>query len=158
MVPYTRLEGVLRVVKRDHQRVVGLLASLVSQADPILRWEIFDDLRRTLDAHARAERAAFYPLFDSDRLLPSALKADDEHGEIDAITDELAATRPSAASWYELSKQLRQRVEAHLASEEGALFEAAHAMLPATTLRRLGDHMLQVRGDRARDGGSLIGF
>jgi len=158
MVPYGRLEGVLRVVKRDHQRVVALLASLVTQADPILRWEIFDDLRRTLNAHARAERAAFYPLFDSDRLLPSALKADDEHSVIAAITDELAATRPFAASWYELSKQLREQVELHFASEEGALFEAAHTLLPATTLRRVGDQMLQVRRELAPDVTLLTGI
>jgi len=148
MVPYGRIEGVLKVIKRDHQRIVALLASLVSQPDPLLRWEIFDDLRRLLDAHARAERAAFYPLFGNDRLWPSALGSDDQHAAIQSIVDELAASRPFTTAWYELSRELRQQVEAHIASEEGALFEVAYTSQQPATLRALGELMLQVhRGD-----------
>jgi hypothetical protein len=158
MGAHSRLEGVLRAVKRDHERLVALLASLVSQADPVVRWEIFDDLRRTLDAHTRAERLALFPLFDGDHRLPSAAKADDAHREIDAIVDELAATRPFAATWYELSNQLRQQVEAHFASEEGALFEAGHALLPANALRQVGNRLVDRRNDLTPNAGALIGL
>jgi len=144
MAPYSRIEGVLHVIKRDHQRIVALLASLVSQPDPLLRWEIFDDLRRLLDAHARAERAAFYPLFGNDRLWSSALSADHEHGAIQAIVDELAASRPLTTAWYELSRQLRHQVESHLASEESCLFDALRTSEQPATLRMLGERMLQI--------------
>lgn len=101
--------------------------------------QVFDELKRELQAHATAEERCFYvPLFEYDASVDLSRHAIAEHHEMDEMVEYLEQGDPHAAEWQECLQKLCDKVAHHLAEEEGKFFPQAGEVLSEEQKLQLG--------------------
>lgn len=124
-------------LKNDHDRHRKLLAQL-SEAEPEERAQLFEELRKELQAHAAAEEESLYStMLAVPDLRDEARHSVSEHKEIDDKLGELCEADPKSADWAEAFGELRHRYLHHIEEEEEEMFPAASEQLSSAEEERI---------------------
>ncbi len=123
--------NIFEALRKDHDEQRALLARLAdTSGDTENRRNLFHQLKEALELHADAEERYFYvPLIDSDKTQEKARHGIAEHHEIDEFIEQLEQTEMDSPSWLKIAKDLKERVEHHLAEEEQEVFQMAGKVL-----------------------------
>jgi len=137
--------NVLELLKRDHSTVKGLFGMLeqMDSLDHERKAELFEQIRRELQLHSRAEEQIFYPALKGvnaggERLAFQAMKA---HQNIDQLVTQISRLKPSNKTFDEKLEELSASVDAHLEEEEGEIFQFAEKNCSAQELEELGNEI-----------------
>lgn len=114
-------------LKNDHNKHRKLLEQLgETQGDSPERRELFEQLRKELQAHAAAEEESLYAtMLASPDLRDEARHSVAEHKEIDDFLAELIDTDMSSSAWLTKFKDMRHRYLHHIDEEEEEMFPTA---------------------------------
>lgn len=97
------------------------------------RQELFDILRKELQAHAAAEEEALYAvMLANEELRDEARHSVSEHKEIDDLLGELVEKDTTSLFWLSKFRTLRDRYLHHIEEEEKEMFPAAAKELSKT--------------------------
>lgn len=126
-------------LKEDHDRHREMLARLgETQGDSEERRELFEALRRELQAHAAAEEEALYAtMLACPDLRDEARHSVSEHKEIDDFLGELLDIDMSSGAWLMKFKDMRHRYLHHIDEEEEEMFPSAAETLSAKAEREM---------------------
>lgn len=122
---------IFEALRADHDKQ-RTLADLVTKThgDSDGRRELFDRLKRELEAHAGAEERYFYvPLMEDDLTQEKARHSVSEHKELDDYVEQLEQYDMSGSQWIQTAKKLAERLEHHLDEEEHEVFQVAGKVL-----------------------------
>ncbi|MCW3834659.1 hemerythrin domain-containing protein [Sphingomonas canadensis] len=124
----------------DHERQRELITRIAeTSGDSPERRELFETLRRELQAHAAAEEETLYATMLADpELRDDARHSVSEHKEVDDILGELVETEMSSPGWLTRFKTMRERYLHHIDEEEEEMFPTAEKRLSAAEEERLG--------------------
>jgi hypothetical protein len=114
------MANIFKQLSQEHEEVRELLLSLAIEPDPT----VFDEMRRNLLAHAKAEESEVYSVVRSleDEL---ALKIDDAfqaHHELEKLIEAMHQALGKDMMFWELREELADRLEHHVEEEEGEMF------------------------------------
>lgn len=128
-------------LKRDHERhreLLDQLADTKNESDD--RRELFDELRKELQAHAAAEEESLYAtMLGCPDLRDEARHSVSEHKEIDDKLGELLEIDMGSGRWLDSFKTLQHRYLHHIDEEEEEMFPSASEALSAATEERMAD-------------------
>lgn len=126
-------------LKSDHNRHRDLLEQISGTiGDSNERKQMFEDLRKELQAHAAAEEESLYATMLADpELRDDARHSVSEHKEIDDFLGELIETDMSSPAWLTKFKQMRARYLHHIDEEEQDMFPKAAKKLDADVEREM---------------------
>ena len=118
---------IFRDLISDHDRHRELLEKIgETQGDSAERRELFEELRKELQAHAAAEEESLYATMLADpELRDDARHSVSEHKEIDDFLGELFEADMSSSGWLIKFKDMRHRYLHHIDEEEEDMFPAA---------------------------------
>ena len=110
------VETIFEAVRDDHDTQRTLVSILVeTEGDSDGRREVFDKIRREMNAHAAAEERYFYvPLMESDVAQEHARHSVAEHKELDDHLEQLEQYDMSAPQWLLTAREMSERVIDHL--------------------------------------------
>ena len=122
--------GIFSRLKGEHREVSLLLercaATDTSDSGVKERIDLYEKIRAELLAHATAEEEVFYSALEQiAETKPLAIKARDEHDQVERILMELDSLAAHEPLWMERFNALVQAVDAHVTEEEDHLFPAA---------------------------------
>ena len=121
-------------LKRDHDKHRALLEKLSGAAEPTERRELFEALRKELQAHAAAEEESLYAtMLGNPDLRDEARHSVSEHKEIDDKLGELMEADEASAEWESSFGELRHRYLHHIEEEEDEMFPKAGDLLSSET-------------------------
>src|SRR5262245_36775288 len=120
--------NVLNILKKDHSTVRSLFNkySRTGKSSYERKLEIFEQIRRELQIHTRAEQEIFYPAIkamngtESRKLVTDALK---EHRDVDELLTQISRLNPTDKSFDESIETLLEFVDHHIEYEEGEIFQ-----------------------------------
>jgi len=114
-------------IRSDHETQRTLIDVLVdTEGDSDGRHEVWERLKRELEAHAAAEERFFYvPLMEHDSTQETARHSVAEHKELDDFIEQLDAYDMSGPQWIQTARDLRDRLLHHLEEEEVEVFPVA---------------------------------
>jgi hemerythrin superfamily protein len=118
----------LNILKKDHSTVRSLFNkySRAGKASHEKKLEIFEQMRRELQIHTRAEQEIFYPAIkamngtESRKLMTDALN---EHKQVDELLTQISRLKPSDTNFDESIETLFEYVDHHIEHEEGEIFQ-----------------------------------
>jgi len=118
---------IFEALRKDHdaqRTLVDILVETEGNSDG--RNDVFDKLRRELEAHAGAEERYFYvPLMERDLTQDAARHSVAEHKELDDLVEKLEDYDMSGPQWVQTARDLRERLLHHLEEEEVEVFPVA---------------------------------
>jgi hemerythrin-like domain-containing protein len=134
----------LTLLKRDHDKVKGLLKELEPTTERALktRTELFEQIKSELTVHEIIEEEIFYP----------TLK---QHGVVDILMGELEGMSVEDERWGAKAKVMIENIEHHIEEEEGEMFDKARQVLDRDELEELGKAM-EARRAEAQQMGSIV--
>ncbi|WP_159982940.1 MULTISPECIES: hemerythrin domain-containing protein [unclassified Novosphingobium] len=126
-------------LKADHDKHRKMLAQLgETQGDSKERRDLFEALRKELQAHAAAEEESLYAaMLGNPDLRDEARHSVSEHKEIDDYLGELYEIDMSSSAWLMKFKDLRHRYLHHIDEEEEDMFPSAEKEMSAQTEKKL---------------------
>jgi hemerythrin superfamily protein len=134
--------NVLSLLKKDHDTVKALFAKFdrTGRTDYDRKWELFDDIRRELMVHSKAEEEIFYPALkalngDGRKLVTRAVK---EHRDVDELILQIARLDPVDEKFDDRVAALMEDVDHHIEEEEGQIFQFAKENCPEQELEEMG--------------------
>ena len=135
--------NVLKVIKKDHSAVQSLFNKFdkTGKSSHEKRLELFEQIRRELHIHSRAEEEIFYPFIkaldgNSGRNLIS--EAAKEHKEIDELLTQISRLQPRDKNFDDKIETLFENVEHHIDEEEREIFQFAEENCSEQQLEDLG--------------------
>src|SRR5438477_5400392 len=137
------------LLKNDHEAVRQLFREFGDAGgDTEARRFLYRAIRQSLQTHSRMEEQVFYPAVM--RLRANSARAAvrgalEEQQVMDGLLAELDQLDPEDARYGEAMRSLREKVERHIADQEGALFAQARIHLTDERLERLGRDMALLR-------------
>ncbi len=140
---YTRL-------KDDHVRQRNLSAGLAeTSGDTEKRRELFDALKKEVEAHAAAEEQSFYAeLMSHDQGQAKARHSVSEHKEAADLIEELEELDMSSGGWLNKFKKLKEELEHHVDEEEEEVFPRAQSIISAQRARELGAEFERFKNEK----------
>ncbi len=128
-------------LKADHDKHRAMLEQLgETKGDSEERRDLFDKLRKELQAHAAAEEESLYAtMLGNPDLRDEARHSVSEHKEIDDYLGELVETDMSSSAWLTKFKEMRHRYLHHIDEEEEEMFPSADATLSDKTEAQLAE-------------------
>jgi hemerythrin superfamily protein len=135
--------NVLKLLKKDHSTVRSLFNKFerTGKSSHARRAEIFEQVRRDLYLHSRAEEEIFYAALkalngsESRKIVSEALR---EHKQVDELLTQLSRLRPTDKNFDEKMKTLIESVDHHIEEEEGETFRFAQENCSEQRLEELG--------------------
>jgi hemerythrin-like domain-containing protein len=139
----------ISVLKKDHEKVRGLLKKLESSA---LKGRagtsaLVKQIDQELKVHTQIEEEIFYPAFKEavrskeDREL--YFEALEEHHVVDLVLPEVKETDETAEEFAAKAKVLKDLVEHHAGEEEKEMFPKARKVMGRGELQELGRRLKQ---------------
>ncbi len=114
-------------LRDDHQKqrtLVDLVVKTTGDSDG--REELWERLKRELEAHSGAEERHFYvPLMEHDLTQDKARHSVSEHKELDDFIEQLDEYEMSGSQWLQTAKELAHKLTHHLDEEEHEVFQLA---------------------------------
>lgn len=135
--------NVLNLLKKDHSTVKGLFSKFdrTGKSSYEKKTELFDQIRRELQVHSKAEEEIFYPAIKAindnagRNLVSEALQ---EHKEIDEILLQLSRLKATDKHFDEKMEMLIENVDHHIEEEEGEIFQFVEENCSEEQLEELG--------------------
>jgi hemerythrin superfamily protein len=125
-------------LKADHDRHREMLTRLGDATDATQRGDLFEELRKELQAHAAAEEESLYAtMLGNPDLRDEARHSVSEHKEVDDYLGELVKLDPASSEWTETFEKMRHRYLHHIDEEEEDMFPEASEKLSGETEERL---------------------
>jgi hemerythrin superfamily protein len=125
-------------LKADHDRQREMLTKLGDTTDATQRADLFEELRKELQAHAAAEEESLYAtMLGNPDLRDEARHSVSEHKEVDDYLGELTKLDVASAEWAETFEKMRHRYLHHIDEEEEDMFPEASEKLSGETEERL---------------------
>jgi hypothetical protein len=120
------LDGVFRLLIREHGEVSALLLRLKISTDPKTRRELWPQIRAELLAHEQAEKTEVYPAF-LEEADTRAMAQEHTHdaAELEEAISELSATAADSEQWQPVLERLIAMVQEHVRDEEEEYFPIA---------------------------------
>ncbi len=127
---------ILELIREDHDLIRALFDEL--ESNPETRDVRCITLRRELPGHMYAEEATLYAHL-RDRVPEEIRRSLDEHTEVRETLARFEKIPLRDGAWMPALVDLRERVEAHFASEEGEVFARAEEHLERNDLFALSE-------------------
>ncbi len=121
------MSNIFESLRSDHETQRTLADLLVkTEGDSDGRVELFERLKRELEAHAGAEERHFYvPLMEHDLTQEKARHSVAEHKELDDLVEQLEGYDMSGPQWLPTAEKLAHLLTHHLDEEEQEVFQLA---------------------------------
>ncbi|MCB0967361.1 MAG: hemerythrin domain-containing protein [Ilumatobacter sp.] len=141
--------NIFEALRSDHETQRELADLLLkTEGDSDGRRELFDRLKRELEAHAGAEERFFYvPLMEHDLTQDKARHSVSEHKELDDFVEQLEEYDMSGSQWIQTAREMVHRLTHHLDEEEQEVFQLAGKALSDQEKQSLAD---EYQGDMER--------
>jgi len=137
--------NVLELLKEDHSNVESLFEKYdrTGKSSQEKKTELFEEIRRELQIHSRAEEEIFYPALKSlngegRRLVSEALK---EHRDVDELLTQISRLKPCDKNFDDKMETLIENVDHHVQEEEGEIFRFAEENCSEDQLVELGQQI-----------------
>jgi Hemerythrin HHE cation binding domain len=146
----------ITLLKRDHDKVKGLLTELESTTERGVktRTELFATIKGELTLHEIVEEEIFYPeLKAHPRAKDIVLEAYEEHHVVDTLMGELESLDVSDETWGAKALVMKENIEHHIEEEEGEMFRQARQVFDAQELEDLGRRMEERKSTAGREMG-----
>jgi hemerythrin-like domain-containing protein len=134
----------IALLKRDHDKVKGLLQELESTTERGVktRTELFVKIKRELTVHEIIEEEIFYPtLKQHPKAKDIVLEGYEEHHVVDTLMGELEALPVDDETWGAKATVMIENIEHHIEEEEGEMFSKARQVFERAELEQLGEAM-----------------
>jgi len=130
----------LELLKQDHQKVKELLEEAEATEDGKEQKEIFKQIKKELETHARIEETVFYPAMEKhEELKDIVLESYEEHKQIKTLLREMEDLVSDSEKFEPKLQVLMENVEHHAEEEEeGKLFPKIRDLLDDAALEQLG--------------------
>jgi hemerythrin-like domain-containing protein len=148
----------IALLKRDHDKVKGLLQELESTTERGVktRTELFGRIKDELSVHEIIEEEIFYPtLKQHPKAKEIVLEGYEEHNVVDTLMGELEALPVDDETWGAKATVMIENIEHHIEEEEGEMFVKARQVLDRDELAQLGEAMEARRAEAMQAQGSL---
>jgi hemerythrin-like domain-containing protein len=139
-----------KMLREDHENIAELFEELDATSENAVaeRERLFTKLQDALEAHARLEEEAFYPLLEArEETRELTLEAVEEHKVVRRLLSELARMAKDSGQWMAKLTVLRENVEHHVEEEEDELFKLARSALAPEEVEELADDLEIARED-----------
>ena len=141
------LADAIAVLKKDHEKVRGLLSQLERAASRNTEKaeQLLAQVDREVKIHSQIEEEIFYPAFrdaaqkHDDREL--YYEAKEEHHVVDMVMPEVRKTDSDAEEFAAKTKVLKELIEHHADEEEKEMFPKARKLFDRAELRELGERL-----------------
>jgi hemerythrin superfamily protein len=141
----------LELLKQDHQKVKELFEQAEAMEEGKEQKQIFGQIKKELDAHARIEETVFYPAMEKyEELKDMVLEAIEEHKQVKTLLREMDELVSDSEKFEPKLKVLMENVEHHAKEEEeGKMFPKVRKLLDQTALDKLGQQLEAAKGKKA---------
>lgn len=126
------------VLTAEHREVDALFAAIGGAEPGEARRKLFERLRISLDAHARAEQDVLYAaIVDAEPTHEITLEAREEHRLVLRLLGEIEGLASDNDRWLAKITVLKELVRHHVNEEEKKLFKKARRVLDAEEAREM---------------------
>ncbi len=132
----------IKVLKKDHSTVRSLFENFerTAKSSHERKNDLFEQIRRELQLHMRAEEEIFYPALkafngEGRSMVSEALR---EHKDVDQLLTQISRLNPTDKNFDDKVETLIESVDHHLEDEEGEFFRFAEENCSAEQLEDLG--------------------
>ena len=141
----------LKLLKQDHQEVKDLLERAGAAEGKELK-EIFKQIKKALQTHARIEETIFYPAMEKkEELKDIVLESYEEHKQIKTLLREMDGLSADNEKFEPKLEVLKENVEHHAEEEEeGKLFPKVQELFDNNALDRLGQQLEKAKGKKRK--------
>lgn len=143
---------VLELLKQDHQKVKGLLATAKKTEDKKQQKQLFKEIKNELETHTRLEETIFYPAMqEHEELKDMVLESVEEHRQVKTLLRELSRVTAGSEKFKAKLKVLNDDIEHHAEEEEEAkMFPKVRQVVERTELEQLGEEVAAAKHKRLR--------
>ena len=142
----------LELLKEDHQKVTKLFEQAEEAEAGQEQKQIFGQIKRELEAHARIEESIFYPAMEKyDELKDMVREAIKEHKEVKTLLKEMENLVDNSQKFERKLQVLMENVEHHAEEEEeGKMFSKVRKLVDRTRLDELGQELEAAKGKKSK--------
>ena len=139
--------NILELLRKDHHAMKSLFNKFerTGRSSVEKRGELFEQIRKELLVHARAEQEIFYHMLkaidETGRKL--VIDALGEHKEMDEVSMQIARLRVEDSRFLEKVETLMDNVDHHVEEEEGQIFHFVEENCPLEELEAAGNAMAE---------------
>ena len=130
----------IQMIREDHRRVETLFRDFEEAPDAQTKKAVFDNIFMELDVHANIEEEIFYPAVQRQGEKEMIRHAEEEHGMVKQLLNEIVAMDPKDPSFEAKFHVLKDNVQDHFAEEESEMLPKA-AEAGMSRLMQLGEEM-----------------
>lgn len=132
-------------IRKDHEKVAGLMQQVVDSRDPAERQTLFETIRTELILHLGSEEQTFYKAIE-DATRAQAVEeqmehAEHEHDEVRQYLDKLSTLSVDDELWIETFGEFKHAVSHHVEEEEGDVWKKAKKYLSSHEATKLAKEM-----------------
>ena len=137
-----------QILMRDHRLTEQIFSEIekTTATEVRRREQLFDNLRKGLEAHGVVEENIFYP--EIEKLSPTRELVGDafeEHAEIGAILQEIGELPADKDEWLDRINELKEVVQEHVCKEEDRMFPVARNLLDEARAEDLGRQIQEIK-------------
>jgi len=142
----------LELLKQDHEKVKELFEQAEGTEDQKERKQLFNEIKKELDTHARIEEKVFYPAMKKhDELKDMVAESLKEHKQVKTMLRQMTKMGAGSAKFQEKLTSLMECVEHHAEEEEeGKMFPKVERIVDRSTLEELGEQLQSAKQKRKR--------
>ena len=142
----------LELLKQDHEKVKELFEQAEGTEDQKERKQLFNEIKKELDTHARIEEKVFYPAMKKhDELKDLVAESLKEHKQVKTMLRQMTKMGAGRSKFQEKLTSLIESVEHHAEEEEeGKMFPKVERIVDRSTLEELGAQLESAKQKRKR--------
>ena len=142
----------LELLKQDHQTVKELFEQAEGTEDRKQQRQLFTQIKRELETHARIEETVFYPAMQKhEELKDMVLESIEEHKQVKTLLREMDDLVNDSEKFEPKLKVLMENVEHHAEEEEeGKMFPKVRKLMDQEALEQLGRELEKAKGKKSK--------
>jgi hemerythrin superfamily protein len=142
----------LTLLKQDHQTVKELFEQAEGTEDRKQQRQVFTQIKKELETHARIEETVFYPAMQKhDELKDMVLESIEEHKQVKTLLREMDDLVNDSEKFEPKLKVLMENVEHHAEEEEeGKMFPKVRKLMDQEALEQLGQELEKAKGKKSK--------
>ena len=142
----------LELLKQDHQTVKELFEQAEGTEDRKEQRQVFTQIKKELETHARIEETVFYPAMQKhEELKDMVLESIEEHKQVKTLLREMDDLVNDSEKFEPKLKVLMENVEHHAEEEEeGKMFPKVRKLMDQEALEQLGQELEKAKGKKSK--------
>ena len=142
----------LELLKEDHQTVKELFEQAEAMKQGKDQKQIFGEIKRELETHARIEESIFYPAMQKHEELKEMVReALEEHKQVKSLLKEMENVADDSEKFESKLQMLMEDVEHHAEEEEERkMFPKVREIVDPATLDKLGQELEAAKGKKGK--------